>query len=490
MNTQPNPAKKRKRIIALSILVILTFALVACRPPQKNFSAQEEQTVEAGASTNATTESNTPGSTDTSSIDTASTSEGDAGTEDSNVKEEAQEGRQVRVTKARAGVLTATRSASVSIEPSQDSRVAASATGQLKSILKREGGLVEKDEVIMSLDDDNAQIQLRNAQLALESARINLNSSRRSTGESGGTLQIQLTNAQSNLNLAKQKYEEGKALLDVGGIARVDVLGLEASYQQAQAGLRQVQDSLAQVNRSGTENLALLEVQVQQAQAQINQAQKAVNDAQVKAPFSCEIAELFIEEGEFVATGSPLFRLVSTDKQLAKFSVPPQDAATLQQNTDIQLRYAGNDYSATITRSSSAPNQQRLIDFVADIAPTRPSIPSGSVAELIYDVELAEGILVPASSVKVEGGDVYLYTIVEGKSQQTPVSIIDEVAGQIAIEGLEADTIVIYPLPPDLRNGATVQIVGEFANDGSLVDSTETTEEVAETIEEAIGDTE
>jgi len=485
MNAKLNFPTKRYTIIALSFLFILSTVLVACRPPQKEFSAQEEdtQTVEAGSELTAS-----DGSSSSSSSETVATSSSGEG--------EAQEGRQVRVTKARAGTLTATRSASVSIEPSQDSRVAASATGQLKSILKREGSLVEQDEVIMRLDDDNAQIQLRNAQLALESAQINLNSSRRSTGESGGQLQVQLTTAQSNLNLARQQYEEGKALLDVGGIARVDVIALEASYQQAQATLQQVQDSLAQVNRSGTENLALLEVQVQQAQAQINQAQKAVNDAAVKAPFAGEIAELFIEEGEFVATGSPLFRLVSTDKQLAKFSVPPEDAAKLRNTDDIQIRYAGNDYPATIARSSSAPNEQRLIDFVADLAPSSERIPSGSVAELVYDIELAEGIIVPASSVKVEGGDVYLYTIVDDKSQQTPVKIIDEVAGQIAVEGLDPDITVIYPLPPDLRNGALVTVVGEFASDGALqeeaVEETleETIEEVVEEVQESeeVGD--
>jgi len=437
MNAKLNFPTKRYTIIALSFLFILSTVLVACRPPQKEFSAQEEdtQTVEAGSELTAS-----DGSSSSSSSETVATSSSGEG--------EAQEGRQVRVTKARAGTLT------------------------------------------------DAQIQLRNAQLALESAQINLNSSRRSTGESGGQLQVQLTTAQSNLNLARQQYEEGKALLDVGGIARVDVIALEASYQQAQATLQQVQDSLAQVNRSGTENLALLEVQVQQAQAQINQAQKAVNDAAVKAPFAGEIAELFIEEGEFVATGSPLFRLVSTDKQLAKFSVPPEDAAKLRNTDDIQIRYAGNDYPATIARSSSAPNEQRLIDFVADLAPSSERIPSGSVAELVYDIELAEGIIVPASSVKVEGGDVYLYTIVDDKSQQTPVKIIDEVAGQIAVEGLDPDITVIYPLPPDLRNGALVTVVGEFASDGALqeeaVEETleETIEEVVEEVQESeeVGD--
>ena len=67
-------------------------------------------------------------------------------------------------------------------------------------------------------------------------------------------------------------------------------------------------------------------------------SQDALAETQISAPFDGEIAEVLVEEGEFIGAGSPAFRLVSVDNQLGIFSVPPRDAQSLLDNAEIYLR--------------------------------------------------------------------------------------------------------------------------------------------------------
>lgn len=367
--------------------------------------------------------------------------------------------RSVRSIEAQTGVLRAARTATATIEPRQESRVAAGANARVTQLLVREGGQVEAGDTVIRLDDAAALLQVRNAQLALESAQINLQRAQRQTGESVPQLELQLSAARTNFEIADTQLEEGRALFNAGGISFTQLQGLEAQQTQAQATLTQAQDALARTQRAGSEDLALLQVQVNQARAQLQQAQDALAETRVTAPFAGEIAEIFVEEGEFIGAGSPAFRLVSTERQLGRFSVPPQDAQALLGQREVYFRFQGLDYAATIVRSSSAPGMQRLVDMTAEIYQSDTPIPAGSVAELRYSIDLGSGIVVPAGAVSTSAGTTFLYTILDGRAQRQQVQVLTEASGEAVIDGIAPGTQVIFPVPTDIRDGMRVRNV-------------------------------
>lgn len=374
--------------------------------------------------------------------------------------EQARTLRSVRTVVATEGPLTATRNTTVTIEPLQESRVAAGTGGRIEEILRREGERVSAGDVVIRLDDDNLQLQVRNAQLALESAQINLDKAERSSSETTPQLNLQLRTAQTNFDIAKRQFEEGQALFNAGGVSATELSGLEAQLSQAEATLTQAQDALARNQRAGTEDLALLRVQVNQAQTQLSQARDALNEAQIVAPFNGEIADVLVSEGEFIGAGGPAFRLVSTERQLGRFSVPPTDARALIRQNALYFRYGGLDYAATIMRSSNAPGDQRLIDITAEIYPSETPIPDGSVAQLSYEVPLGTGVQIPTNALGVQQGNNYVFVIEDGVTRRQEVSIVAEVSGQAVVEGLEEGAEVVAPLPADLREATEVRVVG------------------------------
>ncbi len=369
--------------------------------------------------------------------------------------------RRVRVLTAERGELTTQRSTSVNIEPGKESQIAAGTSGQVANIVAREGAQVREGDTVIRLDAETAQLQVENARTALQTARVNLQSAQNSSQESTEQARAALDAARTNLELARQQYEEGQQLFSSGGISQTQLTQFRAQLEQSQASFQQAQANLSQLERAPSENLELQRLQVQQAQNQLAQAERALSDATITAPFTGEVADVLVEQGEFIGSGSPAFRLVSTEEQLARFSVPPQDAGPLAEQGLVYIDYNGLDYGAQIIRSSSVPGESRLVNVTARVYPSETEIPVGTVAQLNYEITLAEGVKLPSGAVRTQSGRSFVLALEEGVARQREVSVAGEAGGSVVVNGLEPGTRIVYPLPADLRDGTNVEIIGD-----------------------------
>ena len=377
----------------------------------------------------------------------------------SQTQNQSQLSRSVRVIQAKTGTLSVTRSASATIEPLQESQVSAGTTGQVERILARSGTKVAAGQVVIQLDDDALQLGLDNAQLSLQTAQVNLQSAERSSGLNTAQSDAALQAAQTGLTIAKQRLTEGQSLLAAGGLSQNDFDQLKVGFEQAQTTLLQAQAAADQSQRAPEEDLELLRLQVQQAQTQVAQAQQGLADAKLTAPYAGEVADVLVEEGEFIGAGSPAFRLVSTDRQLARFSVAPEDAQKLLQQGRIWLPYSGLDYAAQVTQTSQTQGG-RLVEVEANIYPSETQIPNGTVTQFDYRLVLAKGILIPSGALRQNGGQVSVLVAQGGRAEEVSVKLLSEGGAQVAVAGLKEGARVIYPLPADLNPGTPVEVIG------------------------------
>lgn len=369
--------------------------------------------------------------------------------------------RQVSAYVATRGAVTATRTASVTVEPARDAMVAAGVSGQVARVLVRDGGAVAEGQVVIQIDDANLRLQVENARIAVESARINLSAAERASQEGAGQAQAALQAAEASLELARRQLEEARQLHAAGAVAATELAALEAQYAQAQSAVQQARDAVARSGRVDAEELELRRLQVRQAENQLAQAQRALADAQVRAPFAGTVAQVLYEEGEFLPAGSPAFRLVDDQTQLARFSVPPQDAQALLASGLVHVPYGGLDYAAQVSGSSAVPGQARLVDMTAVIYPSRTRIPNGTVTTMPYEVPLAEGVVVPVSALRYAAGEARVFVVEEGVARERRVVVLAEGAGRAVVEGVAEGELVIDPLPADLLAGSPVTVLNE-----------------------------
>ncbi len=378
--------------------------------------------------------------------------------------------RAVRVVPIGTGDLTAQRRTSASVAAAKASRVASGASGRVERVLVRAGSRVDAGQVVLELDDDQLRSQLRNAELAVDSAGVNLESSRRRTESSLEQLRAQMRSAEANLRVAEDRYAEAQRLFDAGGVARVDVLGAEAQLEQARSAVLQARDALTRAERASTEDLRLLELQLDQARTQADQARNALSEARIAAPFAGEVATLFVEEGEFVGAGSPVFQLVTLDELVATVRVSPEDAQVLQQRDTLWLRYGGLDYASRVARVERTPEQPRQVTLVLDLVPAENPIPIGSVAELRYDVALGNGLRVPSGALSAESGQTFVFVVDSDgeRAVRTPVQVVAESGASAIVEGLEPGDLVVSPRPLDVRDDTRVRISERGPATGAL----------------------
>ncbi len=368
--------------------------------------------------------------------------------------------RRVRAILAEKGVLSTTRNTSVTIEPAQESIVGVGSAGFVADILYREGAHIEEDTIVVQIDDKDLKLALEDAHIALESARVDLLSAERSSKENQNQTNTQTRLTQTNLQLAQNEYREGQVLYEAGGIAANELSRLKAALEDAELSHQQAQDNAAQAGRVGSEDLALLRLQVQSAQNSLAQAQKDLDDAKVIAPFTGEIAEMFVEQGEYLGVGDQVFRLVSSENQLAKFSVPPEDADNLVEQGLIWIDYEDLDYSAQIQRFNSVPGASRLVEITAQLYKSKERIPTGTITLLKYDLILGEGISLPNGAVQTSEGQDFVFVVENDIAKKQIVTTIAEAAGEVIVEGIEEDTLIVFPVPSDLADETPLEIVG------------------------------
>jgi multidrug efflux pump subunit AcrA (membrane-fusion protein) len=359
---------------------------------------------------------------------------------------------QVRTVEAKRGALERTARVSGNLQAEQDSLVAAGAAGRVLRTLPP-GSRVKAGEGVVFLDPAPFQEALAQARLSLSQAEANLERARNQLAGNRAALEAQVQAAKAQLEAAERRYQEGKTLLEAGALAPLDLKALEAQYQQARGAYANAKEALARLERA--EDVRLLELQVEATRLQVRQAERNLKETTIRAPFAGEVVEVYVKEGEFVGVGNRAFRLATTDRLLAKFYLPPEEASRLTQETPFLLRQNGREVRASLLRKTDLPGQNRLVEVV--LKPESPLTPGP--AEVRYRERVAEGLLLPSGAVRAEEGQAVVFVVEGERARRTPVRLLAQEGGVAAVEGLEEGALVVHPIPEGLREGDPVEVV-------------------------------
>lgn len=357
------------------------------------------------------------------------------------------------------GKLNVSRTSSATVTAAQDSQVAALTGGAVTQVLAAAGQSVKSGEVVVQLDTSALRQTLESAQLQLQNAQINLAQTQRNTNQGDPQLQSAVTAAQANADKAQQDVTANRNLFGLGGISAADLKTSEATLAQTQSALSLAKNNLTQNGQSGSGSLALLQNQVKSAQVSVGQAQENLTKASVRAPFSGTLASVSAKLGEYVNTGTAVFRLVDGSSLTADFNVSPSDAAALVAGSKLNFDYGGKTYLAIIKEGDRVTGSDRLVPLTTRLfGSSASSLPVGGVGQMRYRVALASGALLPSGAIQNDGGDNAVYLVKGDAAQRQTVKILAESQGQVAVSGVPSGAQVIYPVPPSLQDGASIKV--------------------------------
>lgn len=189
--------------------------------------------------------------------------------------------------------------------------VSSKVSGQIKSINFKEGDKVKAGDLLLTVDHDLLDIQLRQAQSGVDLAQAQYNLVRNGATKNDIRIQSDLVEqARVNLDAAKLEKNRAENLLKENSITGQQYDNAVSRYDLAAAQYKTAQDNLTKIkNISRPEDIESARANLNKAISAYDLLKKNIEDCSVYAPVNGVISKKFIEQGEIINPQSSLLKI-------------------------------------------------------------------------------------------------------------------------------------------------------------------------------------
>jgi membrane fusion protein (multidrug efflux system) len=261
-----------------------------------------------------------------------------------------------------------------------------------------------------------------------------------------------------------------------GQVARFDDRLLKSSYDAAKAQYDLALDTFGRQQALYRDSIiSALEFQTARANrdqtlAMLQQADKQLKDAHLLSSFAGRVEEHFVEQGELVAPGTPVIRVVNTTQVKVTAGVPERYADDIRKGTPVEVRFTayGNERrlgkvgfvgSVINPKSRSFPVEVILDNGGGDLKPEM-------VAELfVLRAALSDEVVVPQTAIlRDERGPSVFVVERTGEDGSTTVSRRSIILGPsfggrtVVTEGLGLNEEVVIVGQSNITEGDAIEV--------------------------------
>ena len=232
--------------------------------------------------------------------------------------------------------------------------VSAKSTGELKTFDITEGQLVESEVVVGQID----AYQLQMTAQQLEAQKRQLAMSRNATDSRRLDLEKQLSSINQQISNTQRERQRFSELVRDGAVPRKQLDDINNQIKVLERQRDATRDQIRSNNASLSEQSKGISAQIDGIDVQRKQIADQIANAEVKAPLSGTVLEKYVERGEFVATGKPLFKIADTQNMYLRAYVTSSQLKDIKvgQKVKVFADYGGGqkkEYNGTISWISS-----------------------------------------------------------------------------------------------------------------------------------------
>lgn len=307
----------------------------------------------------------------------------------------------VKIVSPQTGTISKQISATGIVSATEELMVLSETQGKVKKINKNVGDRVQKNEVIVEVDDE--------------------------------TIAANVLVGEANFEQQKKDIERMERLEQGSAIAKHDL-------EKARIGLKK-------------------------AEADLITARKALRDTKIKAPISGIVNKRLVENGQFVAGGMPICEIVNTAKLRIWVKVPEKDIFKLHKGQVVNVTipaFPGKTFTGKINSiGEKADNAMKFdAEVVMDNQGGDQHLKAGLFSEVQIPVEASETILIEKTAITgsmknptvfvVEGDKAVKKEIITNESDEKFVEVVS---------GLKKDDRVVVSGQLNLNDGDRVKII-------------------------------
>ncbi len=311
-------------------------------------------------------------------------------------------------------------------EAVEDTSIIAQVTGYLQGMHFHEGQIVEKGQLLYTVDPTAFQAQVASAK-------------------------ADVAKANSALQKAQLDFNRGKKLLPKGSISQAEFDSQSASLSSAKA-------------------------QLEAAQAQLNLANVNLSHTEIRAPFRGRVSDSKVSLGDLVSSGiGALTTIVSLDPIHVSFRMSERERLELgvdkiagdggaDDNVDVQVILENSEKYAYLGRINFLSNRIDLTTGTIAMRAVVPNpnhrlLPGQHVMVQLMERTPIDVLVVPRRAVQTDLQGDYVMMVAKGNiAERRNVELGEQTdKGVIIKSGVKADEQVIVQGLQRVRNGAPVR---------------------------------
>lgn len=263
-----------------------------------------------------------------------------------------------------------------------------------------------------------------------------------------------------------QVVKEGDPLLKIDDRElRVDADEATGNYEHLKRNYARTQD-LYQRNLINKQDYETQTYQLEQARLRLERARIRLAYATVRAPFAGVISAREVQVGARVAGGTKVFSMVKLDDLVARVFVPGRYLPVVAENQPavVTSEFLPNKtFNGWVKRISPVIDPKSgTFKVTVGVRADKPSeLPPGLFVgvRVITDTR-TNAILIPKRAVIYEGGERYVYAVVNDRAVKKKLTVGFEDPNNVeALSGFEVGTSVIVLGQSGLKDGSLVRSV-------------------------------
>lgn len=256
-----------------------------------------------------------------------------------------------------------------------------------------------------------------------------------------------------------------------GVLARISGTEYVLRLRQAEAEAKQAEADLSRwMTIAGKDLVEPAKIDEAKRKAEVTRAladlaAKKAKDAEVRAPFSGEIARRMIAAGDYVRVGTPMFEIVQSDPLKLGGEIPERYISSVKKGLAVRVAvdaHPDRDFKAEIDRISPTVDPKSRTFFIeAKIKNGERLLKPGSFVRATLELGLEKVLIVPEAAILSFAGENRVFVVENDQARSVRVEIVRRLE----------DGVIVIPTHGALSSGQSLVISGgQRLADGSSVE--------------------